>query len=421
MLADFQHHSMLPNLSLIETIYKWIQSSGKNESLTIILEQSENNISALNKFIEKDSIEEMLNNYLEEYTIEDLYLASNLKKIIKAHKTQIKIKGFENHFTGEILYTRTEREKELWFVNERDNELAGRIKNYINKNPEEQILIFYGGAHLVDKYISKQPATSNLSEDESYGYFLAHYLKEFYGDEKVITYNQICLTPEFFDDKEIKDYASETFIINSDHLSLKQAGSNYYNWTIVRNQTLKLPTPIRYLFCKSNLKRFYDVWTQNEKWNNIYKKNIISWSILEAIRLMTGRHFQFIGDYKNWIEKNATGLEHISTQEFSEDIFNQLNNNPKSYEIRKMIFALGGGPLFMNTEYIPSKEEWDKELWPLLVNHFKFLNAVGILWIGSVDEKKLAKEFMLNLTQQDYSEPEKYLEFWYSRFYNYKF
>lgn len=420
MLADFGHHYMATHLSLIHTIDEWIKNSERNEHLTIILEKSENTVSALYKFIEQDSIEELLNIYLEEYTIEDLYLVANLKKFIKSDNAKINIKGFENHFTGEILYTRTELEKELWFVNERDSVLAERIENYIDNNPNEQILIFYGGAHLIDKYISKQPATVTLSEDESYGYFLAHYLKEYFGNGKVVTYNQVCLTPEFFDEEEIKTYASETFLINANNPSLKQVSSDYYDWMIVRNQNLKMPTPIRYIFCKSNLDRFYDVWSQNERWNNFYNKNIMNGGISEAIRLLTGRNFHFIGEYKNWIKENDLGLEHISTQEFSDYIFNQLNNNPKSYEVRKMLFALGSGPSFMNTEFLPSKEEWNKEHWPILVNHIKLLNAVGCMWIGSDEEKNFAKEYLKGLTQQDYNEPQKYLEYWYSRFYNYK-
>ena len=422
MLADFQqHHSMLPNLSLIQTINEWIKKSRDNDKLTVILEQSEDNVNSLNKFIEQDKIEDLLDNCWEEFTIEDLYLYANLKNIIRENKSKIKIRGFEKHFTGEILFTRTEREKDLWFVNERDSVLAERIEKYVEQNPNEQILIFYGGAHLIDKYVSKKGATVSLSENESYGYFIAHYLKEYYGNEKVITYNQISLTPEFFEDKEVKDYASETFLIKANHPALKQASSDYYNWTIVRNQNFKMPTPIRYIFCKSNLERFWEVWSQFEKWNNSYNKNIVNGNISESIRIMTGRYFQFIGDYRNWISKNSVGLERISSEEFSQDIFNQLNNNPKSYEIRKRIFALGSGPGFMNTEYLPTKEEWNKEVWPTLVNHFKFLNAVGILWIGSDEEKGLAKEFLLSLTQQDYNEPQKYLEYWYSHFYNYKF
>jgi hypothetical protein len=417
MLADFQHHAMLPYKTLLDKIKKWAAASQADDHLTVILEKSEADITAFYKFVEKDSIAEALNSGFEESTIEDLYFFANLKNLLKIYKGRIIVKGFEENFSPEISFTRTTREKDLWFVNKRDADLMKHIRNYKEAHPKEQLLIFYGAAHLNCGYTSKLPATSTLTADESNGDFLAKYLKDVFGKENVITYNQFCLRRDFFDDKDLKNISAETFLMDSNNPSLKELKSDGYDHAIVIYQYWKMPTPIRYIFAKNNLERLYDIWEEYEKYGIIYNRSIDNQLVLDAISLMSGKQFQFIGEFKQWMENNRNfGFERLSDSLFPKELFNRLNDNPKSTNYREALAALGFGPGITSVEFLPSRDQWNNQLWPGVINHIKLFNAVGIMWIGTDKEKQTAKEYLMNLTEQNFNDPSKYLEYWYSKF-----
>ena len=65
---------------------------------------------------------------------------------------------------------------------------ARGVINYIDSNPNEKILIFYGGAHLIDTKFSGNGAGGSdiLTYEESMGYFLAYFLEQKYGEENVL-------------------------------------------------------------------------------------------------------------------------------------------------------------------------------------------------------------------------------------------
>ena len=95
------------------------------------------------------------------------------------------MKGFEEggEIVSDKMYRMSQKENELWFVNERDSVSAGGIINYVNSNPIEKILIFYGGAHLINRKISKIPIVwlRTLTPEEGMGYYLAYFLDLFDG------------------------------------------------------------------------------------------------------------------------------------------------------------------------------------------------------------------------------------------------
>ncbi|MGE5679812.1 MAG: hypothetical protein ACM34K_02925, partial [Bacillota bacterium] len=396
---------------------KWAAASQADDHLTVILEKSEADINAFYKFVEKDSIDEVLNSGFEESTIEDLYFFANLKNLLKTYKDKIAVKGFEEYFPPEIIYTRTTREKDLWFVNKRDADLMNRIRKYKEAHLKEQLLIFYGAAHLNCGYTSKLPATSTLTADENNGYFLSKYLKDVFGKDNVITYNQFCLRRDFFDDKDLKNISAETFLVNSNSPYLKELKSDGYDHAIVIFQYHKTPTPLRYIFTENNLERFYKIWKASEKYGKVYHRNIDNQLVLDAISLMSGKRFQFIGDYKQWlVNKKDFGFDRLSDTLFSQELFSRLNDNPKSTDYRETLAALGFGPGITFVEFLPSRDQWNNQLWPGVVNHIKLFNAVGIMWIGTDKEKQTAKEYLMNLTEQNFNDPSKYLEYWYSKF-----
>ncbi len=132
------------------------------------------------------------------FYLENLEYYTNLRKFSLAvdslnkhreKKISFKMKAFEQvgGINADRVASLSEMEHELWFVNERDSVTAGRVINYIDSNPNEQILIFYGSAHLNDSKFSKRMGgIEKLTDEESMGYFLAYYLEQAFGIENVL-------------------------------------------------------------------------------------------------------------------------------------------------------------------------------------------------------------------------------------------
>lgn len=432
MLGDFQHSSMLPHQSLItilNTIIETLKTKElKHEQVTLILERSPEEIVLINQYVDEGNIEPWLNHYSLTHSLEDIYLLENLRKIkgefIKKN-CDLKFKGFENNYTDEILFSRTEIEKEKWFVKERDSLVFEKTKKYLEENPNEKILVYYGSAHLIDGLINKKSFAPLLNEEECTGYFLAYFLKQHFGRQNVVTFNHVTVQSDILANTNLKDYKDVIFLINGSDSTICKFNSynKYYDFIVVRHEYLRVPTPLRFIFSKKILKECYDGWADYEKWNQKYKNNLRNSYAMEAIEYISGRFFQYLGDYEKWTDTNKTTLfDRISTSSFSKYLFTIASYDPqKNNYYRNMLVSIGFGPGLYNPNYFPTSEEWNSTLWPTVMIHVKYLNSVGMMWIGDDNEKKIAQKYIYEITKLEFENPSQCLEWWYTRFCNYTF
>jgi|GEM_PF-6404613 len=430
MLADFQHSSMLPHSMLIKTLYavnKSVQHNDEtNECLTLILESSQTEVDMMNKFISEGDLGPWLNHFALSHSLEDIYLLEKLK-ILKEEFTKNKctltIKGFENYYTPEIFYTRTQYEQERWFVKERDSILFERARDYIENHSKERIIFYYGGAHLIKDYIRK--GVTSLTEEESYGYYLANYLKRYFGKDRILTYNHNCIPGQLLADTDLTEHKDDIFMVRGSNSTLQKVSeyNKYYDWIIVRHENTRIPTSMRYVMSKVMLDQCRKGWLSYDEWNRKYNKNFVNRSALDAVQYITGIYFKSVNDFGNWLDTtSAFSFDRISTDKFSKYLFTIASYDPKkNTQFRRMLVTIGFGPGLFDPNYIPSVDEWDTQLWPAVSKHVKYFNAVGMLWFGTIEEKAFAKTYLSNETGLRYYYPSEYLELWYSRFYQYTF
>ena len=430
MLADNGHQMMLPYLSLISVLQNWKQNilaeELQNESLTLILERGENQIELIQNYIENGDFKNVHDEFWYYSSQEDLYLLYNLRVLSKelANKNiRLKITGFENNFTEEIFYTRSQREADAWFIKERDSVLAVKIRKYIQENPRDRILVFYGGLHLIDGYVKKEMATYIVKGDESKGFFLAHYLKDYFGKENVITFYQTTILLSAFEKTEFEEVKNESFLTDAKSKFFEKSDNiKNFNWLVCRPENMFEQHPIRLVFSQNILESCLKLWSNHERLNDQYGKRPLRADIQQSLAFITGKEFTNIDSAKNWISVHKENyFDRISTEQFSKQIFDMLNKYSKSPLARQLIIQLGFGPGMANTGYLPTEEEWNKTLWPTVVQHIKYLNAVGLYWIGTEKEKEKAKIFLMSTTSQDFGEPALYLEWWYKKYCNYSF
>ena len=103
----------------------------------------------------------------------------------------LKIIGPEQFREGSILAWKNmdsvKAESLHWFVEERDIVSSDNIHRFLVEHPDYHALLFYGGAHLqrekADKNIYRQG-----SGEPMYGYYLAHYLDRLFGRDSVCVF-----------------------------------------------------------------------------------------------------------------------------------------------------------------------------------------------------------------------------------------
>jgi len=430
MLGDFQHSCILPYHSLITVLKEWkskLQSEKLiNQNLALVVEKNSKEVALIQKYFETGNLDPVLDYNYSVLSLEDLYFLDKLKEIRKELLTvgcNLKLFGFEDTLDADFIFTRRDRERDLRFVQKRDSLVFEGIKEYIVKNPNDRILVFYGNGHLIGQRVNKMFGTTTLKENESYGYFLAYYLKDLYGNNSVITFNQILLRPSFFDSTKFEGIKNEQFAIQGSDSTLKTPYARCYDWNIIRHEVPSFSHPYGYIFSRTNLDRNLQRWIKYEEKNyNKNDDNIIQNNISESIKLITGKRFTFKGEYKQFLDKNnELCFLRLSTEQLSKDVYGMLTGAPKSMEIRLMLAGMGFGPRVTDTSLLPSKDGWTDHIWPEVITHIKYLNAVGLMWIGTNTEKQVAKKFLRELTLQNFDEPSTYLEMWYKRMNNYSF
>jgi hypothetical protein len=85
-------------------------------------------------------------------------------------------------------YQQFEKARFEYFVRQRDEISSNTIRTTLNTNPDYKALIFYNPAHLLRGWQNKAPWEAIKGIDTAYGYFMAHYLDQYFSRDSVSTF-----------------------------------------------------------------------------------------------------------------------------------------------------------------------------------------------------------------------------------------
>jgi len=437
------HRNLFPYITTINIIDSWNnqlkQNNIHNRTLNLIVEKSPSMVKLIQQYIDKNDLTPFLNRVGNFYSLEDLYYCYKLKELnekIKESKNKLKLVGFETDesYDNEYSYKYSKDETDFFFAKERDSLLFEDINSFVKKNPEDNFLIFYGSAHLVEEYV---PKVNPTEKNDGKGYYLGHYLRNEFKD-KFVTVDQSFLLKEDMNFINKTDYLKDkNFIVEkSDSIFLGKVPFTELksDFTIIRHDGLVGPHLIRNVFSKNTLERNLTYLIEFEKLSNKYKKNfslkyseneniLLRW-IIQSMKLITGKEFNSIEEYKNYLSSTENKFYHnrIWDENFSTELLMQLKNNPQDREYRLTLYNLGTSYLlYLNQNIIPTEEEWKNIIWKEAQPHLNYFDYVGLFWLGTEFEKEKAKEFLTEFTKESYSEAAEYLEWYYKNKYNYNF
>jgi hypothetical protein len=435
------HSNLFPHITFINIIKSWnYEAKGKNihnKTLTLIIEKSPSVIKLIQHYIDTDDLDPFLISHGDMYSLEDLYLYFRLKELnkeIKESNNKLNIVGFEidERYEDEYFFKKTAEERNIFFGRVRDSLLYENINTYVLNNPNDNILIYYGGAHLVEEFIQKTAASKTY---DGKGYYLAYYLrKEF--KNRLVTVDQSFIEENYNYKNDLTYLKNNNFLIEKEDSLFSDKIPFVYKkayYIIVKHDGLVGPHFIRNVFSRNSLIRDYDKLKEFEligrKYNQTFSlklsevKNPLVSLTLESIKLITGQEFDSIKDYKSFLDTTENKILHnrILNIEFSNELLSYLKDNPPFQNYRFMLYCLGLTSSIVWSQGTPPEEVWKNDLWKNALPHMNYFDYVGLFWFGNSSEKERAKKFLLDFTHKDFAEAANYLEWYYKNKFNYNF
>ena len=432
MLADFGHCQPLPYQSLISVLNSWLSMVRNQETdqnnLSLILEWDDEIVADINRYIKTGDLEELLDFWLPYSSLEMLEFFFDLRiiseEIIDINKTSSEKVNFEilggevaNLFgqPDQLKYSETEAVKA--FVNERDSLSANKIISYLHANRAQKALIFYGSLHLIKNKVNKN-ITNVLNDEDSYGYYLAHYLKKEFGEDLVFTVHQTSIPAREIESSQFADVRDENILVFSRNIPWEKLQPENYDAFIIRHEVFIPEHPLSLIFSRRIIEK--DI----EKMKFIYpylpgfQAQRYYDMALNSLKFLTGKNLLTIEEWDNWYEENGfDGLARLNSEAFAREIFDDYYQNYDKYITRQRLFMLGFGPAIMSPNNIPDSTTWKEVIWPDVLPKIIQLNAIGINWIGYPDEKAQAMEILLPVSEER-THNSKYLKYWRKGHYN---
>jgi hypothetical protein len=425
MLEDFHHDALYPYTTVLSALEEWyLLIKDKNYSkpvLDLVLERNAKQTEGINAFFNNNNLDPYLEVFGAGLCLEDIYFLDELRTVKKKFEEKgvvLNIVGFEENRTEEVFFSESVRERDLWFVHKRDSLTFENAKKYITDNPSHHYLFYYGGAHLAENKISKNRVAPSLSSEEAVDYYLAHYLVKYFGKYEVIIVSQQNIDRSIpYKSGYLDGNKKVVMFSKADSTVVKELPIKYTDYSLFHRQFLKDPIPLYLIFSKKTIAICKDRWMTYDKWSKEYNKKVFSFFAGEFLRTTVGIGFRSFKEFTDWADTNKTdqfGKEYINS--LGNRLYERLIKEPKNDSYRKLLAGIGFGPGLTKTFNIPKKEEWDKEIWPVVSMHYRLFTACGLLWFGNDYEKQAAKKFLNNAWKINYDSPGKYLEYWYNKY-----
>lgn len=413
MVADYGHSNPAPYYSLLKMLNEWLELAilqEGNYSITLIWEHDSVLTNKVRYFMNTEDIDSIFAARYSYGTLEDIEFYNNLRKFRQgtANNSRInfELKGFEQVLDDNFLKL-SQKESALWFVKVRDSIAANGIINYMQANEDNNILIFYGGTHLQNGYLEKQ--TQELKYSESFGYYLAHYLKEEFGEDEILTINQAITDSTKFLFTPLEQYKSTNILLSAKFVpEWERYNPQYYDMYILRHDVfIQQPHRLNFLFSRRGIEKAIKRLGELENILETYGGKMEYNDILEKLFIITGQRFTIKNEVEQWYVGNSfKGLKRIKEKEFAEQIFEYIYGSDFERREQKILNELGFTPFIFGPRYDTSEY---KKIEKGVVEFLAFHNAVPVYWLGYPDEKEEAKKILIEYSGRDFIDPEQYL------------
>ena len=427
-----RHNHPVTNYFLTDVLNEWLNKitsdENLNPNLTLILENDSTTVNLIKEYSTTGQISPLLEYVSPLFPMELLEMYFEFKRFYQKidavnlkrnKKINFKLKGFEEigYNIKEEYFKQNKAENELWFINERDKYTSDGIIKYLNENPEQKALIFYGNAHIVPGYSNKKLPGFSIADSLAMGYWLAQYLINEFGQDNIELINTIGLPAKYLDNTPFEALRDKSFLLKKPDDKLKWLFRNNSEKILVTPYK-NIPSPelnltlSRYIIEKSI--------ERAEKFEKLLPGYKAGWGMIPLyyLSVLLGKRFVKSGDLKGWYNNDFDCIAFLDTKDFYNNIFSYYLKNFNNADGKTILSQMIYWPAIISYTS-GSENRWKDSVWGDFLKSYKFMNAVGILWAGFPDEKIKAKEYLKNFSGQDFDDAAEYFIWFRRKYLNY--
>ncbi len=432
MLADYGHSMSAPYRSLLKLLNHWYltleKGTATNQNIVLVLEQDDQVVDIMKEFISTGNLESVLDFWLPYGCLEDFEFYFDLKMFVEKinrlkkqnNNVSFEILGAEesNIFKNLEFLIKNREESFKYFAYTRDSLAAKRVIKYLNKFQDKKAIIFYGSGHLIKNYTNKD-LLNEFPNKQIKGYFLAYYLKKYFGENQVLTVNQVVVPDNVYNKSDFAKEKKGHIFVYSKNIPWNYLNPHDYDAFVLRRE-IRISGHLNSLIFSDqivksciNKMKFLKTYLPGHFAQRYYD------IALNSLKFISGEDYDTIEQWETWHKNsNKILLYRLDTEEFSNQIWDYYLKNITNPKNLHRLHSFGFGPGIMNTKSIISRDEWNNKIFPNVLPNLKFLNAVGLYWFGNNAEKKLAKKYLKNYTNLNYYYPAEYLKWWRNNYIN---
>jgi len=431
-LADFAHENAYSFHTLTQVLSHWLDlAAGKSASLVLVLEETSQTAEILQEYLCTGQMEPVLSHLLPYTSLDRLEFYQEMRdfyiRLQRANegssedqRIRFSVRGFEPfNLSGsadgsELLYSSAAQAGDM--ANERDRQVAAGLTAHLKDHPSNPVLVFYGMDHLRTRPTHQSWAQRVFGSSQQWQP-LGYLLKQQWG-EKFLSVAQAPFPPAARDPRDpYHALTSRNVILPSVDIPWKMTRVDPGNFdaaiflnapTIDEAHLLKCICSRRILNCaverlaaseERKPSPFLGVFARRDR---------------ESLRLLTGQDFETSAEWQQWLSRNPyDGFAHLDSDAFAE-VVRQECCQPMDRRRSALLASLGLPPALYGRQQRIAPEEWRDTTWKGLFPRVRFLQCIGIYWVGYPPEKERAKEYLVRFSNKTFDDPAMYLK-WYRR------
>jgi hypothetical protein len=450
MLGDFGHGQPLPFYSIIELLNKWASmvedGADVDKHIVLILETDSAGVNSLKTYFKTNDLMPLFNKWpsYNIATLEQYEFFADLRRFSMKIDSMNSRPAGPQGITFDIFgpegapvwnphdsLDELSKDRLDYFIEKRDVLTARNITEYLNAFNNAKAIIFYGNAHLNKAFAEKNIFPNKTSKNENTkGYFLAHYLKSSFGNGMVLSVNQTLVDSQRMKPSVAEKVGNENFYIETGSSFRKTILFPAYDGFIVRREHFVYGHEINKIISKyvinSCILRMDSLLTDTT--NAILKQNYLK--TVKWLPYLCGMNYEYpvkpemwfrtnkpavvVHEWKEWFRKNESTIEQRIGSKNFEDVLKQMYIRSLKTKNTKELQSIGFSERAWDFSGF-SDAQWDSLIWPEAMDRIKCINSIGQLWFGDSAEQKTAHAFLVNYTAKDFSDPSLYLKWFRSQ------
>jgi len=436
MLGDYDHHNICPFHDVLSILKSWsviCSSITEPVTLTLVLEKPEEDIRELDTYIKTGVLDHFIDYYAADYYIEDFEYYMNLRNLSQEvdslnsfrinNKITLNFAGFEpvGEANMEKVLGLTKEEFMLWQAHERDSIIAEGVKRYSESNPNSQILMVYGLAHLC----GAQEYKGLIDTGGYHENCLALCLFKDFGRGNVLVLNPYYYYDGLLDSSGFKQLSDVEFMTDPNNLKNADWLGMQIDYFInipnkipfVNSIPHKMPSmALLQINSRFIIEKILAQLRMEEKYLPGFFAQRDYSRYLRSLEFHTGVKFKNSDELDEWI-KSKNNWRWLSIDSILSRLIVEIDTTKDKHLINEVATRYGVS-YDINDTNLSNYEQWKSTKLPTIINHIKFKNAIGLYFLGYPEEKLNAKEYLVQFSGQDFNEPLKYLQWYRRKFFN---